>query len=179
MFLPFRKSVLALVLSAQLAAPTLGSGQGTRAVAGPVTRATTVNAVTSTVTLGGGKAVVGAQGVALDPSTGLVYIGLNGAIVSGCAGDGSVAGGTTVAAGPGAGQISVVDPARSLEIAAVASGGAPVWPTVDPDRGVVYMSNSGAANVTVHNAATGTRLSTIAIGGKPYMGGLDYSVTST
>lgn len=46
--------------------------------------------VVSTIPLGGGRAVKAAEGIALDPSTGLVYIGLNGNIISGCSGDSSV-----------------------------------------------------------------------------------------
>jgi DNA-binding beta-propeller fold protein YncE len=134
-----------------------------------------INAVTSTVTLGGGKSVVGAEGIALDPTTGLVYIGLNGNIISGCPGDTSQTGGFRPL-GPGASQMSIVDPAKARELAAVPTGSAPIWPTVDPNRGLVYMMGSGGAGtVTVHNASDGSPVKTIVVGGKPHMGGLDYS----
>ena len=137
----------------------------------PSDTVTVVNAVTSTVTLGGGKAVTGAQGITLDASTGLVYIGLNGNIVSGCEGDVSISGATP---GPGAHQMSIVDPSLSREMAAVPTGAAPIWPTVDRKRGVVYMMGSGGAGtVTVHNAADGRTIKTITVGGKPHQGGLD------
>ena len=132
---------------------------------------TVVDAVRSTVTLGGGKAVTGAQGMTLDPSTGLVYIGLNGSIISGCAGDVSVSGGTP---GPGANQMSIIDPVASREVAAVPTGMSPIWPTVDRRRGVVYMMGSGGAGtVTVHNASDGSTIKTITVGGRPHQGGLD------
>jgi YVTN family beta-propeller protein len=134
-----------------------------------------VHAVSSTVTLGGGKPVVGAQGLAVDPATGLVYIGLNGNIVSRCEGDPSVSG-APGRPGSGAHQMSIVDPAQSREITAVPTGSAPIWPTVDPNRRVVYMMGSGGAGtVTVHDASDGATLRTIVVGGMPHMGGLDYS----
>ena len=136
-------------------------------------RPATVNAVRATVTLGGGRAVTGAQGVALDPTTGFVYVALNGTIVGGCAGDPAL--GSRLPQGPGARQLSILDPARQIEVAAVPSGGAPVWPTVDPDRRVVYLANSGSGTMTRHDAATGATLATFTVGGKPHMGGLDYS----
>ena len=136
----------------------------------------TVNAVTASVTLGGGKAVVGAEGVALDPSTGYVYIGLNGAIISGCAGDATGSGGGVGTHGPGADQMSIVDPSQAREVAAVPTGNSPIWPTVDPVRGVVYMMGSGGmGTITVHNPTSGATLKTIVVGGRPHMGGLDYS----
>lgn len=132
---------------------------------------TVVNAVKSIVTLGGGRAVTGAQGMTLDPSTGLVYIGLNGSIISGCPGDVSMSGGTP---GPGANQMSIVNPATAREVAAVPTGMSPIWPTVDRRRGVVYMMGSGGAGtVTVHNASDGRTIKTITVGGRPHQGGLD------
>lgn len=134
-----------------------------------------VNAVTSTVTLGGGRPVKGAEGIALDPSTGLVYIGLNGNIISGCEGDASL-GSPPLSIGAGTNQMSIVDPSASREVAAVPTGQAPIWPTVDPNRRVVYMMGSGGAGtVTVHAASDGRTLKTITVGGRPHMGGLDYS----
>ena len=136
---------------------------------------TSVTAVTSSVVLGGGKPVKGAEGIALDPTTGLVYIGLNGNIISGCDGDASL-GGAPVPIGAGAGQLRVVNLETSREIAAVPTGLAPIWPTVHPSRGVVYMMGSGGTGtVTVHNASDGRVLKTITVGGRPHMGGLDYS----
>jgi YVTN family beta-propeller protein len=131
--------------------------------------------VTATVTLGGGRAVVGAEGVALDPATGLVYIGLNGTIISGCEGDGSLSGGRPSQQGPGAHQMSIVNPSLAREVAAVPTGLAPIWPTVDSSRRIVYMMGSGNGSVTVHNAADGSTIRTITVGGKPHMGGLDDS----
>ena len=170
-----RTRVIAFACMAALAA-TAGRAQqddGSSVAAA----AATVNAVTSTVTLGGGRAVTGAQGIELDPSTGLVYIGLNGTIVAGCAGDGSSTSGSPNAQGPGAHQLSVVNPALGVEVAAVSSGAgtSPVWPTADPDRQVVYLSNSGSGTVTVHSAASGAVLQTITVGGKPHKAGLDFS----
>jgi hypothetical protein len=164
--------VFTLGFVAVLTTVTGWAQQGDRQTAAATT---TVNAVTATVTLGGGLAVKGAQGIELDPSTGLVYIGLNGVIVARCPGDGSIASGTPTAHLPGENQISVINPALGVEVAAVASGGAPVWPTADPDRQVVYMSNSGTGNVTVHAAATGVKLGTISVGGMPHKAGLDFS----
>jgi DNA-binding beta-propeller fold protein YncE len=133
--------------------------------------------VTATVTLGGGLQVAGAEGVALDPTTGRVYIGLNGAIVGGCDGDATRAiPGTMVSIGPGAGQLSILDPIEAREVAAVRTGLAPIWPTVDPVRRRVYMMGSGGAGtVNVHDADTGALLKTIVVGGKPHMGGIDFS----
>lgn len=135
--------------------------------------AVTVDAVTATVTLGGGKAVVGAQGIALDPTTGLFYVALNGNIVGGCSGDASQPG--AASHGAGAGQLSIVDAAQGKETVAVPSGSGPVWPTVDPERRVVYVANSGAGTVTAHDSTSGTLLSSISVGGMPHMGGLDYA----
>ena len=134
-----------------------------------------VTAVTSTVVLGGGKAVKGAEGIALDPTTGLVYIGLNGNIISGCEGD-ATRGGAPLTPGPGTNQMSIVNPSTSREVAAVSTGLAPIWPTVHPSRGVVYMMGSGGTGtVTVHNASDGRVVKTIRVGGRPHMAGLDYS----
>jgi YVTN family beta-propeller protein len=138
--------------------------------------AQTVAAVTATVTLGGGLAVAGAEGVAVDPATGLVYIGLNGAIVSGCDGDPTRAAGRPMPAGPGAGQMSILNPMEAREVIAVRTGQAPIWPTLDSARRLVYMMGSGGTGtVNVHNADTGALIRTIVVGGKPHMGGLDFS----
>src|SRR5688500_14964243 len=84
-------------------------GEGGGGATGGNTTVTVVNAVVSTIPLGGGRAVKGAEGIALDPSTG-------------------------------------------REVAAVGTGQAPIWPTVDPNRRVVYMAGSGGAGtISVHN----------------------------
>jgi hypothetical protein len=154
--------------------PVTPGNPGSNPGSGVTSTATSVSAVTATVILGGGKAVAGAEGVAIDSTTGLVYIGLNGAIVGGCEGDATRPGAPLP--GPGAGQMSIVNPALALEVAAVATGQAPIWPTVDAERRLVYMANSGGAGtISVHNADNGTRLRTITVGGKPHMGGLDFS----
>ena len=160
-----------LALAAVLAATTAGA----TAIAQDGAAVPTINAVTATVTLGGGRSVVGAEGVALDPATGLVYIGLNGTIISGCEGDGSTSGGRPTQQGPGANQMSIVNPAQAREVAAVRTGLAPIWPTVDSARGRVYMMGSGNGSVTIHNAADGSTVGTISVGGRPHMGGLDHS----
>lgn len=168
MFLPSRGAIPVLVSIAVLTALTVGTVQS----GGTVTiraAATTVNAVRTTITLGGGLSVTGASGVALNPSTGLFYIGLTGTIVGGCTGE------SNLTQGPGANQMSIVDAAQSRELAAVPTGGSPIWPTVDPDRQVVYMANSGTGTVTRHDESTGALLGTIRVGGKPHYGGLDYS----
>lgn len=152
--------------------PGDGGGGGT-----PGDQATVaeVASVTATVTLGGGRAVKGAEGIAIDPATGLAYIGLNGTIISNCPGDSSL-GGARIPHGPGSAQLSIVNPANATEVAAVPTGAAPIWPTVDPNRRVVYMMGSGGSGtVTVHNATDGRVLKTITVGGRPHMGGLDYS----
>ena len=154
--------------------PVTPGNPGSNPGVGVTSTATSVTAVTATVILGGGRAVAGAEGVALDPTTGLVYVGLNGAIVGGCEGDATRPGAPLP--GPGAGQMSIVNPSLALEVAAVAAGQAPIWPTVDAERQLVYMANSGGAGtISVHNAADGTKLRTITVGGKPHMGGLDFS----
>jgi hypothetical protein len=154
--------------------PGGGGGGGGGGTEGNTT-VTVVDAVVSTVPLGGGRAVKGAEGIALDPSTGLVYIGLNGNIISGCPGDSS-RGGEPLPMGAGTSQLSIVDPTAAREVAAVFTGQAPIWPTVDPNRRVVYMAGSGGAGtITVHDAADGRVLKTITVGGRPHMAGLDYS----
>ena len=143
-----------------------------------VPAAITVHSLTSIVPLGGGLAVKGAEGIAIDPVSGLAYIGLNGTIVSGCEGDPSLTGVTGPGAdrGPGRDQMSIVDPSASIEVAAVPTGEAPIWPTIDANRGVVYMMGSGGAGtVTVHDPTDGRVLQVITVGGKPHMGGLDLS----
>jgi DNA-binding beta-propeller fold protein YncE len=136
---------------------------------------TVVHSLTAVVPLGGGRPVKGAEGIALDATTGLAYIGLNGNIVSGCEGDASL-GGVPLPGSAGSNQMSIVNPSLSIEVAAVPTGQAPIWPTLDPNRGVVYMMGSGGAGtVTVHDPIDGRTLGTIVVGGKPHMGGLDHT----
>jgi hypothetical protein len=135
--------------------------------------APTINAVTGTIVLGGGRDVRGAQGMALDPNSGLVYIGLNGNIVAGCDGDVSRSG--PAPQRPGAHQMSIVDPSAGRELRAVPTGTGPIWPTVDPARRIVYMAGSGSGKVTVHDLTSGDTLSSITVGGLPHAGGLDYT----
>ena len=150
-------------------APDPGDGGGAPE---PVT---VVHSLTAVVPLGGGRPVKGAEGIALDATTGLAYIGLNGTIVSGCEGDASL-GGVPLASGAGSNQMSIVNPSLSIEVAAVPTGQSPIWPTIDPNRGVVYMMGSGGAGtVTVHDPIDGRTLRTITVGGKPHMGGLDHT----
>lgn len=141
--------------------------------------AITVHSLTSIVPLGGGLSVKGAEGIAINPVTGLAYIGLNGGIVSGCEGDPRVTAPVDPEVdrgGAGRSQMSIVDPSLSIEVAAVSTGEAPIWPTIDPVRDVVYMVGSaGAGTVTVHDPVDGRALQVITVGGKPHMGGLDLS----
>lgn len=156
-------------LIAVLTASSVGFAQRSSTLPGRAAAAATVNAVTTTIPLGLGRAVRGAQGVALNASTGLVYVGLNGNIVRGCAVEGPAN------SGPGANQMSIIDLSLLREIAAVPTGGAPIWPTIDPSRRVVYMANSGSGTITRHDETTGALLGTIRVGGMPHQGGLDYS----
>ncbi len=132
-----------------------------------------VDALRATVTLGAGGGAIGAQGIAVDPTTGLFYIAINGTVVANCDGDASRPGAAPQTNRAGANHLSIIDPAAARETAFVATGGGPVWPTVDPSRRVVFVANSGSGTVTIHDAATGAPAGTITVGGKPHMGGLD------
>ena len=129
-----------------------------------------IDVTLNTIVLGGGKDVRGAEGIALDENTGYMYIGLNGSIISGCDGDASL-GGQPV----GGGELSAINPISGIELFSVKTGGAPIWPTVDRDRGYVYVMGSGDGTVTTHELNTGSIINVINIGGKPHQGGLDYS----
>jgi DNA-binding beta-propeller fold protein YncE len=141
-------------------------------VAVPAAAQPSVNAVRATVALNNNNAV-GAQGIALDPATGYVYIAINGVIVAGCEGDSSARSGSPAYARKGENHMSIIDPSAAREVAVVATGRAPVWPTVDPIRRVVFVANSGSGTITIHDAATGRSTGTVTTGGKPHMGGLD------
>ena len=129
-----------------------------------------ISATLSTIVLGGGKNVRGAEGISLDINTGYMYIGLNGSIISGCEGDVSQ-GGQPV----GGGELSIINPSLGKELYSVATGGAPIWPTVDSDRGYVYVMGSGDGTVNIHNLSDGAKVSVIYVGGKPHQGGLHLS----
>ena len=129
-----------------------------------------IDVTLNTIVLGGGKDVRGAEGISLDENTGYMYIGLNGSIISGCDGDASL-GGQPV----GGGELSAINPISGIELFSVKTGGAPIWPTVDSDRGYVYVMGSGDGTVTTHELNTGSIINVINIGGKPHQGGLDYS----
>lgn len=134
-----------------------------------------LDAVRATVTLGGTVGAIGSQGIALDPTTGLVYIVINGTITGYCDGDPLK---DPLAPRPrrvGDNQMSIINPSTAREIALVPTGGAPVWPTVDPIRRVVFVANSGSGTVTIHDAATGAAAGSVEVGGMPHMGGLDYT----
>ena len=129
-----------------------------------------INATLNTIILGGGRNVRGAEGISLDTTTGYMYIGLNGSIISGCEGDVGL-GGQPI----GGGELSAINPINGIEIFSVKTGGSPIWPTVDSARGFVYVMGSGDGTVTTHNLENGAIINTINIGGKPHQGGLDFS----
>jgi len=134
-----------------------------------------LDAVRATVTLGGTIGAIGSQGIALDPTTGLVYIVINGTITGFCDGDPLKNPSAPRTRRYGDNQMSIINPSTAREIALVPTGGAPVWPTVDPIRRVVFVANSGSGTVTIHDAATGAAAGSVDVGGMPHMGGLDYT----
>ena len=134
------------------------------------TKVENINATLNTIILGGGRNVRGAEGISLDTTTGYMYIGLNGSIISGCEGDVGL-GGEPI----GGGELSAINPINGVEIFSVKTGGSPIWPTVDSARGFVYVMGSGDGTVTTHNLENGAIINTINIGGKPHQGGLDFS----
>lgn len=160
-----RSVTVALVL-----AVTLSVVGGREASAQP-----NLDAVKATVTLGGSVGATGSQGIALDPTTGLIYIVINGTITGFCDGDPLKNPSAPRPRRVGDNQMSIINPATAREIALVPTGGAPVWPTVDPIRRVVFVANSGSGTVTIHDAATGAAAGTVDVGGMPHMGGLDFS----
>jgi DNA-binding beta-propeller fold protein YncE len=74
--------------------------------------------------------------------------------------------------GARADQLSIVDLNSGKVIATNATGRGPVWPLVDPSRGVVYVATSDG-EVIVHDMATGARIDSIRVGGLPHDLGLD------
>lgn len=107
----------------------------------------------------------GANGLAVDAASGLVYVVINGGTGPWCGEVGSFQ--------PG---LSIVDPSVGRELGMVATGEGPVWPLVDSRRGVVYVAGSGGpGTVAVHTARTGALLRSHTIGGKPHDLGLDPS----
>jgi DNA-binding beta-propeller fold protein YncE len=105
----------------------------------------------------------GANGLAVDPSTGRVYIAINGATTPWCGDAGAIT--------PG---LSIVDPSANREVAVVTTGESPVWPLVDVTRGKVYVAGSGGrGTVAVHNRTTGALERSIVLGGRPHDLGID------
>jgi DNA-binding beta-propeller fold protein YncE len=105
----------------------------------------------------------GANGLAVDPATGLVYVVINGATSPWCGDKGNF--------NPG---LSIVDPAGNRELAAVATGEGPVWPLVDARRRLVYVAGSGGAGtIAVHDPRNGSLIRSFTIGGRPHDLGLD------
>lgn len=105
----------------------------------------------------------GANGLAVDTTSGLVYVVINGATAPWCGDRGQPPSG-----------LSIVDPAAGRETAMVASGLSPVWPLVDAARGKVYVASSGGAGtLAVHQLGTGRLERQFTIGGRPHDLGLD------
>jgi len=105
----------------------------------------------------------GANGLALDPATGLVYVVINGATSQWCGDKGPIASG-----------LSIIDPAAGREVAMVATAEGPVWPLVDEQRGKVYVAGSGGnGTVAVHDSKSGAIERSLPIGGRPHDLGLD------
>lgn len=150
---------------------TIFSGIG----AGSANAQPNVAAVRATVPLGGTGGAIGSQGIALDPVTGLIYIVINGTITGFCDGDPLKNPSAPRPRRVGENQMSIIDPTTTREVALVPTGGAPVWPTVDPIRRVVFVGNSGSGTMTIHNATTGAAAGSVEVGGMPHMGGLDYT----
>lgn len=101
----------------------------------------------------------GQQGIAIDDQTGLVYVGTYSGINNKCL-PGNLTGGKS--------YLSVIDPATAKETAAVVTDGAPIWPSVDSDRGEVYVAAS-SGTVAIHKTGSGEKLGSIAVGGLPHM----------
>ena len=108
----------------------------------------------------------GTQGLAVDGETGLVYAGNTGNTISKCdPGD--------VQERPGRNTMSVIDPAKGIELARVPTDDGPIWPIVDPNRDVVYMANSGGkGTISIHEKGTGIKLESIQLGGMPHAAGV-------
>lgn len=107
----------------------------------------------------------GANGLALDPASGLVYVVINGATSPWCSDVGNIA--------P---SLAIVDPRAGREVRLVNTGEGPVWPLVDPRRNKVFVASSGGAGtVAVHDPATGALERSFVLGGRPHDLGLDPS----
>jgi len=105
----------------------------------------------------------GANGLAVDARSGLVYVVINGETGVWCGGTQKYPEG-----------LSIVDPAQLRETALVATGPGPVWPLVDQRRNKVYVAASGAAGtVVVHTPVTGAIERSFKVGGRPHDLGLD------
>lgn len=102
----------------------------------------------------------GTQGLAIDQDTGLVYTAAFSGINNKC-----LAGDTNSSASES--FLNIVDPARSKEIVAVPTDRAPIWPTVDARRDVVYVAAS-SGSVAIHNRGTGEKTGSINVGGLPH-----------
>lgn len=107
----------------------------------------------------------GANGLTVDPESGLVYVVINGETGVWCGGSQRYPE-----------SLSIVDPAQSKESASVPTGPGPVWPLVDQKRKRVYVAASGAAGtVVVHNPTSGAMDRSFTLGGRPHDMGLDVS----
>ncbi len=111
-------------------------------------------------------ATPGANGLTVHPTTGDVYLVLNGADFW-CSGqpDGDATYAET---------LSIIDGSTATEVANVPTDPGPVWPIVDVARDRVYVAASGAGGTIVaHDPATGSALETWNLGGRPHDMGLD------
>lgn len=101
----------------------------------------------------------GQQGIAIDPNTGYVYVGTYSGISNKC-----------VAGNPNQGQsyLSIVDPSKAKEVAAVTTDQSPIWPAIDDQRQLVYVAAS-SGSVAVHKLGTGEKIGSIHVGGLPHM----------
>lgn len=102
----------------------------------------------------------GTQGLAIDQDTGLVYTAAFSGINNKC-----LAGDTNSSASQS--FLNIVDPVQTKEIAAVTTERAPIWPTVDVQRDVVYVAAS-SGSVAIHKRTTGEKIDTINVGGLPH-----------
>lgn len=110
----------------------------------------------------------GANGLALDPTSGFVYVVINGATSVWCGGSQDYPG-----------RFSIVDPQQNKELANVTTGPGPVWPLVDEKRQRVYVAASGAAGTVVaHDPKTGAMETSFTLGGRPHDMGLDNAGSS-
>lgn len=104
----------------------------------------------------------GTNGITLNGPTGLAYAVTNSTVGAWC----------SRPLGVRADHLSIVDVKEGRLIATTATGRGPVWPLVDPSRGVVYVAASDG-EVVVHDMETGARVDSIRVGGLPHDLGLD------